>query len=59
MTNADVLKIDDWVWVQDYACFICNAECAVGYLTKEAILPSVECDNCGYDMVCVEANGNG
>ena len=56
MANTDTVEIDDWFWVQDYLCFICNEECAVGYSTKDAIQSTVECDNCGYDMVQVEAD---
>ena len=54
MSSTSKLEIDDWYWVQDYLCFICNEECAVGFLTKDAIFLTVECDNCGYDMVQVE-----
>ena len=52
------LKVGDWYWVQDYVCYICSEECAVGFLTKEAVLPTVECDNCGYDMTAVNPEGN-
>lgn len=51
------LKIGDWCWIQDYACPICRTKYAVGFLTEEAVLPSVECDNCGWDMMQVPPNG--
>jgi len=49
------LKTGDWCWVQDYDCPICSTQYAVGFLTEDAVLSSVECENCGWDMIQVPA----
>lgn len=45
------LTIGDWIWVQDYECLICGTAYAVGFLEERNVLRSVECENCGCDMV--------
>lgn len=48
------LKLGDFCWVQDYKCIICENENAVGFLTENEVLASVECDNCACDMKQVD-----
>ena len=47
---ADELKAGNWYWIQNYDCLICHTKYAVAFLLEDDVLPSVECDNCGWEM---------